>query len=113
MTNKNESVTIQFIKGMDEKDIPEIRLFRNLDGKKGHVIYKFSAPKTITIENLHSIQKMYLIDKEGEISTRKIDVSISENNIKEIKSTYNWKSENEFDRFMRFAQRYANSISYN
>ena len=113
MTNKNESVAIQFIKGTDEKDIPEIRLFRNLDGKKGHVIYKFSEPKTITIENLHSIQKMYLIDKEGEISTRKIDVSISENNIKEIKSTYNWKSENEFDRFMRFAQRYANSISYN
>ena len=112
MTKNNENVAIQFIKGKDEIDIPEIRLFRNIDGKKGHVIYKFREPKTITMENLHSIQKMYLIDKEGEISTRKIDVSISDNNIKEVKSIYNWKSEKEFDRFMRFAKRYANSISY-
>ncbi len=112
MTKCNEIVSIQFIKGEDEKDIPEIRVFRNLDGKKGHVIYKFSGPKTITINNLDSIQKMYLIDKEGEISTRKIDISISDNNIKEVKSTYNWKSESEFYRFMRFAQRYAKSISY-
>tara|TARA_B100000965_G_scaffold384484_1_gene384758 strand:+ start:517 stop:858 length:342 start_codon:yes stop_codon:yes gene_type:complete len=112
MTKDNEIVAIQFIKGKDEKDIPEIRLFRNLDGKKGYVIYKFNEPKTITIENFHSIQKMYLIDEEGEIATRKIDISISANNIKEVKSTYNWKSESEFYRFMRFAQRYGNSVSY-
>ena len=112
MTKNNENVAIQFIKGKDELAIPEIRLFRNIDGKKGYVIYKFREPKTITIDNLDSIQKMHLIDKEGEISTRKIDVSISEDNIKEVNSTYNWKSENEFDRFMRFAKRYANSVSY-
>ena len=112
MTKNNENVAIQFIKGKDELDIPEIRLYRNFDGKKGHVIYKFREPKTITIENLDLIQKMYLIDKEGEILTRKIDVSILENNIKEVSSTYNWKSENEFDRFIRFAKRYANSVSY-
>tara|TARA_B100000965_G_scaffold46493_1_gene34146 strand:+ start:270 stop:611 length:342 start_codon:yes stop_codon:yes gene_type:complete len=112
MTKNKENVAIQFIKGKDELAIPEIRLFRNIDGKKGYVIYKFREPKTITIDNLDSIQKMHLIDKEGEISTRKIDVSISEDNIKEVNSTYNWKSENEFDRFMRFAKRYANSVSY-
>ena len=112
MTKNNENVAIQFIKGKDELVIPEIRLFRNIDGKKGYVIYKFREPKTITIDNLNSIQKMHLIDKEGEISTRKIDVSISDYNIKEVNSTYNWKSENEFDRFMRFAKRYANSVSY-
>ena len=86
MTKSNEDVSIQFIKGQSEKEKPEIRLFRNIDGKKGYVVYKFHSPTTITIENYRSIQKMYLIDEEGEISTRKIDLSISENYIKDVKS---------------------------
>ena len=109
MTRSNEFVAIQFIKGKNEKDLPEIRLFRNLDGKKGKAIYKFKNPKTITTENFNSIEKMYLIDKEGELSTRKIDLTRSGENITEVKSTYNWNSEKEFERFMRFARRYANS----
>ena len=36
MTRINETVAIQFVKGVDEKDHPEIRLFRNGDGKKGY-----------------------------------------------------------------------------
>ena len=61
MTKINENVSIQFVKGENEKDQPEIRLFRNLDGKKGKAVYKFFDPKTITLENFKSIQKMYLI----------------------------------------------------
>ena len=109
MTKINELVAIQFIKGRDEKGLPEIRLLRSVDGKKGQAIYKFYNPKTVTLENLNSIEKMYLIDEEGELSTRKIDLSISDENDMEIKSTYNWNTEKEFERFMRFAKRYANS----
>ena len=111
MTKINKVVAIQFVKGKTENDRPEIRLYRNQDGKKGQAIYKFKKPTTITIDNFNSIQKMYLIDEEGELSTRKIDLSISDKNITEVKSTYNWKSKEEFDRFMRFAKRYANSIA--
>ena len=111
MTRSNEVAGIQFVKGKIEKDLPEIRLFRNLDGKKGQAIYKFYKPTTITLENFNSIQKMYLIDEEGELSTRKIDLSISDNHITEVESTYNWNSEKEFERFMRFAKRYANSLT--
>ena len=113
MTKINENVSIQFIKGENEKDPPEIRLFRNFDGKKGKAVYKFSKPKTITLNNFKSIEKMYLIDSEGELSTRKIDLSVSEDNVKEVKSTYNWNSEKEFERFMRFASRYENSQTNN
>ena len=111
MTKSNEKVAIQFIRGKDEKDHPEIRLFRNPDGKKGKAIYKFSNPSTITLVNFKLIQRMYLIDNEGELSTRKIDLSITENSINEVKSTFNWKSEKEFGRFMRFSERYAKSIN--
>tara|TARA_B100000945_G_scaffold289599_1_gene262780 strand:+ start:270 stop:611 length:342 start_codon:yes stop_codon:yes gene_type:complete len=113
MGKNNENVAIQFIKGENEKDLPEIRLFRNLDGKKGQAVYKFNKPSTITLENFDSINKMYLIDDEGELSTRKIDLSISEEKIMSVKSTYNWNSEKEFERFMRFAKRYANSLTTN
>ena len=113
MTKINEDVAIQFVKGENEKDHPEIRLFRDLDGKKGKAVYKFYRPTTITLTNYKSVQKMYLIDSEGEISTKKIDLTISDDHIKEINSTYNWKTEKEFERFMRFASRYANSLSHN
>ena len=56
---------------------------------------------------------MYLIDKEGELLTKKIDLYISGNYIKEVKSTYSWYSEKEFERFMRFSIRYANSLTNN
>ena len=109
MTKLNKHVCIQFVKGKNEEDNPEIRLYRNLDGKRGEAIYKFSKPSTITFDNFKSIQRMYLIDEEGELSTRKINLSIENNYIKEVKCTYNWNSEKEFERFMRFANRYANS----
>ena len=113
MNESTENVKIQFIKGQNEKDQPEIRLFRNLDGKKGKAIFKFYKPTTITLINYKSVQRMFLIDSEGVLSTKKIDLSISEDHVKEIKSSYNWNSEEEFERFMRFASRYANSLSHN
>ncbi len=109
MTNINNNVSIQFIRGEEEIDQPEVRLYRNIDGKKGQAIYKFYNPSTITLENFKSIQEMYLIDEEGELKTRKIDLTISKEHVKEVKSIFYWNSEKEFERFMRFAERYAKS----
>tara|TARA_Y100001968_G_scaffold201095_1_gene184635 strand:+ start:1813 stop:2154 length:342 start_codon:yes stop_codon:yes gene_type:complete len=111
MTQINENVDIQFIRGESEKDHPEIRLFRNLDGKKGKAVYKFYKSTTVTLKNYKLVQKMYLIDSEGEISTKKINLLISNDRVKEVNSTYSWNSEKEFERFIRFASRYANSLS--
>ena len=113
MTRTNEIAVIQFFKGENEKNHPEIRLYRNIDGKKGKAVYKFYKPTTINLKNFKSVEKMYLIDSEGHLSTKKIDLCISENHIKEVKSTYNWNSEIEFERFMRFASRFANHLSHN
>tara|TARA_B100000700_G_C14301172_1_gene514936 strand:+ start:186 stop:527 length:342 start_codon:yes stop_codon:yes gene_type:complete len=113
MKENKETVSIQFVKGKNEKANPEIRMFRDLDGKKGKAVYKFFNPETITLENFKSIKKMYLIDEEGELLTKKIDIYISGNHIKEVTSAYNWYSEIEFERFMRFSIRYANSLTNN
>ena len=51
------------------------------------------------------------IGKQSIIVPDNVQISISENNINEVKSVYNWNSEEEFERFMRFAARYANSLT--
>ena len=102
-----KNVTIQFVRDKVEKDFPEVRMYRSNDGKKGKATYKFSNPTSITIENFKSIKSMYLIDEEGEISTSKVHLSISNNSIKEVESIYSWSSELEFKRYMRFAERYS------
>ncbi len=107
MTNRKHSIRIQFIKGIDEKVNPEIRLKRNRDKKTGQAIYKFRSPTSITEENLKNVQKMYLIDEEGELSSRKINIYVLDNNLIEVESIYNWNSDIDFNRFMRFAKRYA------
>ena len=107
MTDKKQSITIQFIKGIDEKVYPEIRLNRNRDKKSGEAIYKFRNPTSISDENFRNVERMYLIDKEGELSTRKINIYLSNNNQIEIESIYSWNTDMDFNRFMRFAKRYA------
>ena len=60
MTETKDAVSIQFVKGENEKGRPEIRLFRDLDGKKGKAVYKFFNPKTITLENFKSVSYTHL-----------------------------------------------------
>ncbi len=107
MTSKSQSITIQFIKGIDEKVLPEIRLNRNKDKKSGHATYIFRNPSSISNKNFKNVDKMYLIDNEGELSTRKINIYILDNDLIEINSIYSWNAEIDFNRFMRFAKRYS------
>ena len=59
---------------------------------------------------------MYLIDEEGKITTREINIAVSKKNRKytAIEAVYCWRSQRDFNRFMRFANRYAkqNGLAY-
>ena len=52
---------------------------------------------------------MCLIDEEGQITTREINIAVSRKNGKytAIEAVYSWRTEKDFNRFMRFANRYA------
>ena len=67
MIKIHENVAIQFLKGENEKDYPEIRLFRNIDGKRGKAVYKFYKPTTITIKNFKLV-KSYIYLSNCELS---------------------------------------------
>ena len=52
---------------------------------------------------------MTLIDDEGQISITEINIAVSKKNgtYTSLQAIYAWTSEQEFNRFMRFANRYA------
>ena len=52
---------------------------------------------------------MVLADEEGELTTREIKARFVNGEPSALEATYIWKSEVDFERFMRFAQRYASS----
>ena len=106
------AVAIQFFNGIDERIIPEIRLTKSKDGKAGQALFRFDNPEALLSDDFKEIQGMYLIDEEGQITTREINIAVSRKNGKytAIEAVYCWRSERDFNRFMRFANRYAKEV---
>ena len=109
MPQANSNATIQFFKGLDELVVPQIRLTRSKDGRTGQAIFVFEQPEALSQDANGEITGMYLIDEEGELSTREVSARFVNGNPSALEATYVWKSESDFERFMRFAHRYANS----
>ena len=108
-----KAVSIQFFKGVNEKVLPQIRLTKSKNGQAGQAFFRFENPEALLSDNFKEIQGMYLIDEEGEITTREINIAVSRKNGKytAIEAIYCWRTERDFNRFMRFANRYAKKFS--
>jgi photosystem II protein len=50
---------------------------------------------------------MFLVDEEGELVTRDVKARFVNGKASFLEATYTWKSTGDFERFMRFAERYA------
>lgn len=98
---------IQFSRGVSEDAIPDVRLTRSKDGSNGQAIFYFEKPKALSNDRTDEITGMYLIDEEGEISTREVNAKFINGQPEAIEATYVMKSVEEWDRFMRFMERYA------
>ncbi|MFZ4803183.1 MAG: photosystem II reaction center protein Psb28 [Synechococcus lacustris] len=100
---------IQFFRGTDETVVPDIRLTRSRDGVTGQALFVFEEPVALAPETLGDITGMFLLDEEGELVTRSVNARFVNGKASALEATYTWKSEVEFERFMRFAERYAAS----
>lgn len=101
--------TIQFIQGTDEQTVPDVRLTKSRDGTNGMAIFKFDQPSVFDSSGeVGEITGFYMIDEEGVLQS--VDVSAKYVNGKPegIEAKYVMKSPREWDRFMRFMERYAN-----
>lgn len=102
---------IQFIKGIDEKVLPDIRLTRSRDGSTGTATFRFKNANILD-KNLSlngEITGMYMVDNEGILETRDVNACFTNGKPEVIESIYIMKSPEAWDRFMRFMKRYGES----
>lgn len=98
---------IQFSRGIDEDVIPDIRLTRSRDGSNGTATFYFQNPKALSNTSVEEITGMYLIDEEGELITREVKAKFINGKPAALEAFYPIKSPAEWERFMRFMERYA------
>ena len=100
---------IQFLRGVDEPVVPDIRVTSSRDGRTGQAIFVFEQPEALAPEVMEAITGMFMLDEEGTLVTREVNGKFVNGKASALEATYTWKSEQDFERFMRFAQRYADS----
>ena len=108
--------TIEFIQGIEEEVIPEIKLTRSRDGSTGTATFRFKQP-TIFDKNMAQageITGMFMLDEEGILTTRDVNAFYINGKPESIQAIYIMKNIEEWDRFMRFMERYSfiNNLSF-
>jgi photosystem II protein len=98
---------IQFSRGTAEPVIPDVRLTRAKDGSDGTATFYFDHPQALSGESGVEITGMYLVDEEGELVTRDVNGKFVNGEPAGIEAVYVMKSPEEWERFMRFMNRYA------
>jgi photosystem II protein len=100
---------IQFVRGLEEKVVPEIKLTRARDGSSGVATFNFKNPNVFDASTAKQgdVTGMFMIDDEGEISTTDVNARFTNGKPQAIESTYVMTSPEAWDRFMRFMEKYG------
>lgn len=98
---------IQFARGIDEEVIPDVRLTRSRDGSNGTATFYFQNPQALNNASTEDITGMYMVDEEGEIVTREVKGKFVNGKPEALEVFYLMRSSDEWDRFIRFMQRYS------
>jgi photosystem II protein len=100
---------LQFMKGIDEVNIPLARLTRSRDGSTGTATFLFENPSIFdkSSKKEGEITGLYLLDKEGSLNTKDVNARFINGKPISIEAIYIMKNTEEWDRFMRFMKRYS------
>ncbi len=105
---------IQFAKGIDEKVIPDVRLTRSKDGSNGAAFFYFDNPDALAQDFTQDVTGMYLLDDEGELTTRDVKAKFINGKPAALEAKYVMGTPADWDRFIRFMERYseANDLGF-
>jgi photosystem II 13kDa protein len=103
------TAVIQFIQGIKETSIPQVQLTRSPDGSTGTATFLFKNCSLLEKQTSSEgeITGMYLIDEEGVLITKNVNARFVNGKPISIEALYIMKNSMNWDRFMRFMQRYA------
>ena len=103
-----EAATLEFIKGVEEPTVPDVKLTRSRDGTSGTATFIFDSPAVFEASSeLGDITGLYMTDDEGTISTVEVQAKFLNGKPSSIEAKLVMRSAFEWDRFMRFMERYA------
>jgi photosystem II 13kDa protein len=105
--NKAIMAQIQFSRGINEEVVPEVRLTRSRNGTSGTATFYFQNPQALGNDTTEEVTGMYMIDEEGELVTREVKAKFINGKPNALEGIYTIKSAEEWERFMRFMERYA------
>eukprot|EP00472_Partenskyella_glossopodia_P004535 CAMPEP_0197520220 /NCGR_PEP_ID=MMETSP1318-20131121/5536_1 /TAXON_ID=552666 /ORGANISM="Partenskyella glossopodia, Strain RCC365" /LENGTH=158 /DNA_ID=CAMNT_0043071657 /DNA_START=251 /DNA_END=727 /DNA_ORIENTATION=+ len=109
-------VRIEFLpEGKKENTVPEISLTRSIDGKSGVAKFRFEKPSLLEDPSKAAeVTGMTMLDDEGKLETIDVQTTFVGEKPVDIEAKYIIKSADEWDRFMRFMERYskANGLSF-
>ena len=98
---------IQFSRGIAEEEVPDVRVTRGKSGESGTATFYFENPKILAPDYNEDITGCYLVDEEGEIVTREVKAKFINGRAAGVEAVLIMQSSEEWDRFMRFMERYA------
>lgn len=102
--------TIQFIQGTDEQTIPDVKLTKSRDGTNGMAIFRFEQPSVFdSSAEVGDITGFYMIDEEGTLQSVDVNAKFINGKPAGIEAKFVMRSPREWDRFMRFMERYSNA----
>lgn len=106
---KKSPAVLQFIKGINEIKIPRVQLTRSRDGSTGTATFFFKNPSIFEKSSAKEgdITGLYLIDTEGRLTTRSVNARFVNGKPVSIEALFIMKNPEEWDRFMRFMERYS------
>ena len=107
---------IEFVKGLEEKVVPDVKLTRARDGSSGTATFSFKNPNCFDASTAEAgeVTGMFLIDEEGELSSTDVNASFTNGKPQSIEARYVMNDPTQWDRFMRFMERYgeANGLGF-
>ena len=101
---------IQLAIGIDE-EATDVKITRSKDRDTSVAVFIFDAPKCMTGANAgnNEILGMYMIDEEGQMVTRNVNAKFINGKSAGIEAIHKIEGEQEWERFLRFMNRYAES----
>ncbi|MCF2969904.1 photosystem II reaction center protein Psb28 [Synechococcus sp. Nb3U1] len=96
--------SIEFSPGIQE--VPtNVRVLKSKTSSRGAAIFRFEDVNSDT----QNILGMTMIDEEGELTTRDIKAKFLNGEFKALEVTYEMSNEAEWERFLRFMERFSAS----
>lgn len=103
-----DAAALQFVKGIDENTVPEVRLTRSRTGGSGQAMFVFDNPSIFQASSdIGEITGLFMVDDEGTLTTTDVKAKFVNGKPQVIEAKFNMRSQFEWDRFMRFMDRYA------